>query len=945
MFKHHLSPIQRRLFALACALPTALSACSSQPLALQENAANDDEGAALVEAASGASYYVDAKGGNDQNGGRGSNPLDRSADKRPWKTLAKVNSMVRSGDTVYLARSSAWEETLEVKAGVNYLDYRPTFLDTSKPLIRGSKSLQNVSWSRYRDNVFVADLKGLDITRIGGLALANGTRLGRARHPNVGSGDFGAGSRYLRHQSAAYVQDGISTLTTAANALPAGADLTSACGSSTTQRADCKPTAFVRGNEYALVTFSVEGSEPASQTLRLAQTSPGFGEMKPGFGYWLENKLWMLDAPSEWYFDPAAQRLYVWMPDGRSPANQDLWGSVRANGIRAVGADGSSVSNIEVRDTLEDGVLYSNSAGINISGVEVVRPGARGIALEGCSNGKVDHVRVADSTKEAVWMAEPGVPSTRSKDIDLTNSRVERTALGGWVRGAVLPGQGGRVAGNVIDGASFVGIRAWKETTIEKNVVLNTCQSFNDCSAIYTISRGERSRVTGQELEVGYPLNLTIADNIVRNAPGSGDGRSPGATGTSTTAGIYLDDYAHSVTVTNNFVSGTGDAISLHFAQDVTLDGNTTFGNRAAELRISEKPVRPGIPLVANKIIHNVFVSTSESGYVTARSNDGSRFVSSFEGNLYGWLGNPMIDRFDAEPASSVPSYQRSYDSFREVTDEARTIPLFYGTVGGVLAVPGASELVPNGTLETSAFGTDKDTLGSVLQAGCVTGRCVSLVSRITPAGSVALLKFYPSPTTPFSVRAGGLYAVSLDTRSAEANAGYVDIVVRDTAPNASGLRWTEATSPTKLRALSTEFKRSTHLLAGLTNTGASGRLDLEFFSRAKVDIDNVHMVEVTKQAGQDNAFALYNEGTTWTLQKCPLADTSSPQCREYIELKTGQPVVFPFWQASGAATVVAWKNSPWQDDDRDGVPNKLDVCPSTLAAAGSDERGCGPGQ
>ena len=46
--------------------------------------------------------------------------------------------------------------------------------------------------------------------------------------------------------------------------------------------------------------------------------------MPAKYGFYLANKLWMLDSPGEWYYDSGAGKLYLWAPGSDDPNNHTV---------------------------------------------------------------------------------------------------------------------------------------------------------------------------------------------------------------------------------------------------------------------------------------------------------------------------------------------------------------------------------------------------------------------------------------------------------------------------------------------------------------------------------------------------------------------------------------------------------------------------------------------
>ena len=221
---------------------------------------------ALNTSALAATYYVNSATGNDSYTGlKATHALLSTAG--PWKTLAQVNRAVVAGDTVYLAAGSVWEETLIPKSQVTY----DSDGSGNKPLIRGSRYVGGLTWTKPGSSpIYVADVSSLNAAVIGQLYL-NGSRLTRARHPNVGQGAFSGtpapGSRYLR---VATGTPGTTTQLKVETAALPSSDINNA-------------TLFVRNNNYALGQYQVTGFD--GQVITATPQSTDNYTIDAGWGY------------------------------------------------------------------------------------------------------------------------------------------------------------------------------------------------------------------------------------------------------------------------------------------------------------------------------------------------------------------------------------------------------------------------------------------------------------------------------------------------------------------------------------------------------------------------------------------------------------------------------------------------------------------------------------
>jgi hypothetical protein len=95
--------------------------------------------------------------------------------------------------------------------------------------------------------------------------------------------------------------------------------------------------------------------------------------------YFLEGLAKFMDTPGEWHFDETTRTLYVWTPDGRSPAELGVEISVRETGF-----DLSGRSYVELRDL---DIEVFEGEGINISNSDTEPDRSYGLTLAGLDIG------------------------------------------------------------------------------------------------------------------------------------------------------------------------------------------------------------------------------------------------------------------------------------------------------------------------------------------------------------------------------------------------------------------------------------------------------------------------------------------------------------------------------------------------------------------------------
>lgn len=582
-------------------------------------------------------YYVNTNSIGDFNNG--------TSASWPWKTIAKVNTTVVSGDTVYFFRGGIWTETLQVKSGVTYGAYGSA---TNKPAISGSRYVGGLSWARTApgSNIWVATTNAsIEAGAIRHLHL-NGVRLTRARFPNVGEGSFtNSTSGSSRYNQVSTTGD-YTTLNVGPNVgIGAGAylsaqDLTGA-------------TAFVRTVGSDLFESSVTGWKSGSTTALALNPKSLLDDWDyvlkydnpAGVGYWLENKYWMLNSPGEWYFDTSTSthKLYVWMPNSASPSGQALYAASQANAVVAQNVNGFSISDIEIRETLGDAISMTGITNASLARLDIKRAGRRGVSIWNSSNVTISTLNIQDSYGNGLWLgdARGGIYASQPVvNAQVSYSTINNSGQNGLGMPGVNLGTGGSFIYNTVSNSASAGIIALSGTTILNNTVLNSCTDFEDCGAIYVAQpiedpvKLQASSPTDPYTTVKSSNNLTISNNIVVGGYANPDG-TPGS-GYGDVRGIYLDDYVNGVTLSNNYVAGMRYGIMLHTAFNNTISNNLLIGNRSFNLKLQEDQVRD--------------VVTSRTG-----NDTGNRFNGKMVGNTI--QNNAMVaSKITSNPTFAIPN-------------------------------------------------------------------------------------------------------------------------------------------------------------------------------------------------------------------------------------------------------------------------------------------------
>jgi parallel beta-helix repeat protein len=539
----------------------------------------------------GDTYYIDSIGGSDSNVGTSTN--------QAWKTIAKVNgSTFVPGDHIVFKRGDTWREQLTIPSSGTAND--PITFDAygtgASPTISGANTV--TGWSHYSGNIYVAN--------VGSIAMPtqlymDGTFYDMAHYPNSGfltATNDSSDNTSVIDSNLALTSDQIVGATIATKPL-------SWFISTTT-------VASYDSSTHTITTLAPVDSQSPSQ------------KMTAGYSFYLQNKLWMLDSPGEWYYDSSSGNLYLWTAGSDDPNSHTVEISNRSSSIVDDGNNYVTIQNLATADANHFDVSISNANNVALNGLDI-SGGVNGIYSNNISYSTIENSSILDTLAEGMLI--------NGNNIDISNNSTDNAGNVGvspqYSHGSVyLNGWNSIIDANTIDNSGFNGIAFSPQNTIENNVINNSCLVLDDCGGLYTFN-GDNSNYAGS----------SIIGNIVTNSIGN----FAGTPVTNTQAnGIYLDDLSRGFTVKNNITYNTDLGFYIHSGHANTLTGNSAYGARVAGLLISEQGSLPGEmagTVHDNVITGNTFEMTATSSLIYGIANGVTDYYSQF-GSYFGQLGS-----------------------------------------------------------------------------------------------------------------------------------------------------------------------------------------------------------------------------------------------------------------------------------------------------------------
>lgn len=540
----------------------------------------------------GTSYYVDIITGNDSNPGT----IDA-----PWKTLAKASSAtLKSGDALLLKCGSVWRDSLNIngntaKEGNILIGAYGDCSGDRRPIIRASDWLPLDNWTRATETsqpIYKRPWTGAPIKRV----FAHGQPVAPARYPNfVAIGKEFALATTVGSTSSFKVR-------AADLQVLADKDIVGA-------------TIHVRTLQWLFDTAIVKAFDPATGLITLDRTLSS--SIREGAGYILEGKRWMVDGPSEWFFDTDTKDLVVWTPDSINPASgAGLEVVTRDNAISIGWVNKTQIERIRIEQPAGDGIRLLDSPDSSVSDVVLYHVYEHGVFL-----GDSPRTTVKDSL--VIGAGRRAIIARNSEGVRILSNHV--TDTGGFGRSddtepaISVHSQNSVVSGNYVGRSGSVGIyfQNLPGVVVENNSIYQPCLRLADCAGIHTWTASSATAPA-----TSYVARAMIRNNIIVSSFSNTEGCGTACNNLGT--GIYLDEMTSGTTLQGNIISDAEIGIGMHNAQFNIIDSNVVRNVRFASIRaIQSRSLASAF--AGNKFINNSLVSEKSMALNSGLPSDQSR--------------------------------------------------------------------------------------------------------------------------------------------------------------------------------------------------------------------------------------------------------------------------------------------------------------------------------
>jgi len=478
-----------------------------------------------------------------------------------------------------------------------------------------------------------------------------------------------------------------------------------------------------------------------------------------------------------------------------------------------------------------------------MSGVDVTRPGGRGVSMPGTGTSTYQSASVVNPLREGVWAGDAKLQETQP-GVGLTINGVNVYDPGKdlYAQTGIWAGWSGTVSGSNVYRPVGIGILAVKNSIITGNYVEDACSRFSDCGAIYITNRDEP--FTG---EIGYDLNASITNNVVNRSKGDG---------------IYLDS-ARLVDVLGNFVKQARHGIYTNIVDTNRFYKNVLTSSQFSELMLNELDSKNAGLLKGNQFYYNTFVHSNGSPMIKLLTDGGINTVNfgSFVQNRY---VDYFSDRLVLSESDNVKGIiqQHTLASWQATGQDIGstqfvTLPAFLPAAGAVPLISGWTQAI--------AFPND----GS-LNDGDIVGTKLTSVTLDIP-----LTQINP----------GDLYLLSFDARSNGSNA----LVLGDLS--AYSKTWAAEPASTTLTTSAKHYDLVMYAplaytvdrIQMLMRNSAGNTISIANLSATKAQVSGLN---------PDATYSFVNPGTSAISVDCPAANKALCD-NSYVDAVTGNAVRF----------------------------------------------------
>jgi len=552
-------------------------------------------------------YYVSTNG-SDFNSG--------TSPSAAWKTISKINSVIsilNPGDQILFEKGNTFFGTLNVtKSGAlgNEIVFG-SYGNGNLPVITGKKLI--TGWIQYSGNIYKKVLSDT----VSQIYIGNKIMM-IARFPNTGFLKIDAGNGTYGFSDAELTQS-----------------------SGYWNGANCR----VRTANYSYETKLISGFSGGIITF----STPTQFVTGQNYGYYLDNKLNLLDAENEWFQDLTNGTLYFYAPNGVNPNELSVDAVVSKNCI-LVGINKQNLifKDLKISGCREIGIDAYTSNNVKIQNCYINHTGKYGVRLNGV-NDLLENNVFEDNLNDGL--------TANMNNGQILNNKLNRNGLipgygengTGYFGMQINSSQRTLVMNNVVDSSGYSGICVGKSSIIKNNIVSYSCLVLND----------------GGGIDATYlPDSLQIINNIVSNSIGN---MESSANPSSYAHGIYVNGTGIKNTLIqgNSVYSCRGVGIALDHNSTATNNkviGNLLYNNFVSQIIFMDYSATTFVPVYNTQVKNNIFyclqssqICMEQRNYTSTNYSDFGVFDSNYYCNPY----NEFVFRRTIFQPSFISNYYK----------------------------------------------------------------------------------------------------------------------------------------------------------------------------------------------------------------------------------------------------------------------------------------------
>ncbi len=636
-----------------------------------------------------------------------------------------------------------------------------------------------------------------------------------------------------------------------------------------------------------------------------------------GEGYYLDNKLWMLDQPGEWFYDEGDEKLYVWLPDDKNPSNHEIEVSVYDNSVDVTGRVNVVIDNLRIKNAAVDGIDISLSKNIDVIKAHISDSGRNGINIYESYSGSIQGSVIENSVNHGIYV------DGWSSGTSVSGNQINSTGTFGPPKnskGAIrMNTNHAYIIGNKINDSSYHGIYFNKFTSVQDNVIERACLVLNDCGGIYTWNGNSP----------GTPSHSDVTRNIVIDIIGNWSGMPETK---QLAKGIYLDDFSHTITVENNtVVNASYTGLMLHGTEKITATGNTFYGNELAQLflktggRLADGTAQI---MIGNTIENNILFPLDSDDHVRLREDYDNIDLGYFSGNIYSTLYSDYLAmEWDKENSYLITRYTLNEWNDKDMVNGETVFDPFEFDISPDGVSVEFVNLIMNSSFDDGDNGWDpcascNEDEGYPAFMTHITncndsGGCLGFTS-----GSEASDNHLSSKYNTFSLESGITYMLEFKAKASiciiNCEPDVPDsIVVRILLSGGVGLN--------KTINVGNDWHNYRYVF---TANQTLDDVKVMFYlpqGAVTVFIDEVNVSEVTAESTKLSEILINKTGYYQSFD-CPYGN--EVRCSEYIDLDGNSIDWSNTTLAPYSSKIIVWSEYPLIDSDYDGVLDDADNCP-----------------